>query len=163
MLASTTTKGLRSFTQSVSSQVRNLMQDPSLVARRTHIAKNSDHSVLCSFAKKSKVQMDDGNAADEENVERNFLEEEYDCETYEDAEFYQQILKEFLESQSLTSGDIARAKKVKRRKLVDRKASKGRKIRYHVHEKLVNFMVPCNFDTDDANMYNRTLFASLFQ
>lgn len=31
---------------------------------------------------------------------------------------------------------------VKRRKLVDRRASKGRKIRYDVQEKLVNFMAP---------------------
>lgn len=30
----------------------------------------------------------------------------------------------------------------KRRKNVDRRASKGRKLRYHVQEKLVNFMTP---------------------
>ena len=32
------------------------------------------------------------------------------------------------------------SKQVKRRKNVDRKASKGRKLRYHVQEPLVNFM-----------------------
>ncbi|XP_008672944.1 protein AATF isoform X2 [Zea mays] len=31
---------------------------------------------------------------------------------------------------------------VKKRKLVDRRASKSRKIRYHVHEKITNFMAP---------------------
>jgi len=31
---------------------------------------------------------------------------------------------------------------VKKRKLVDRRASKSRKIRYHVHEKIANFMAP---------------------
>lgn len=30
----------------------------------------------------------------------------------------------------------------KKRKIVDRRASKGRKIRYNVQEKLVNFMAP---------------------
>lgn len=30
----------------------------------------------------------------------------------------------------------------KNKKQVDRRASKGRKLRYEVHEKLVNFMVP---------------------
>ena len=30
----------------------------------------------------------------------------------------------------------------KQRKSVDRRASKGRKLRYHVHEKLVNFVAP---------------------
>lgn len=36
--------------------------------------------------------------------------------------------------------EAARPKKVK--KVVDTKASKGRKLRYEVHEKLQNFMVP---------------------
>lgn len=35
---------------------------------------------------------------------------------------------------------LARGKKVK--KQVDTRASKGRKIRYHVHEKAQNFMIP---------------------
>lgn len=35
---------------------------------------------------------------------------------------------------------LARGKKVK--KVVDTRASKGRKIRYHVHEKIQNFMIP---------------------
>lgn len=35
-----------------------------------------------------------------------------------------------------------KARKAKRKKTVDTKASKGRKLRYHVHEKLQNFMVP---------------------
>ncbi|PNX73018.1 protein AATF-like [Trifolium pratense] len=30
----------------------------------------------------------------------------------------------------------------KKRKIVDRRASKSRKIRYNVHEKIVNFMAP---------------------
>lgn len=47
----------------------------------------------------------------------------------------------------------------KQRKIVDRRASKGRKIRYHVHEKLVNFMTP-----DDAELpeYTARIFANLF-
>ena len=57
------------------------------------------------------------------------------------------------------AGDIARAKSVKRRKVVDRKASKGRKIRYHVHEKLVNFMVPV---VSDRAEFAENLFGSLF-
>ncbi|UPR01658.1 apoptosis antagonizing transcription factor [Chloropicon primus] len=155
---------LRALTQSISTQVRTLMEDPALVARRTHIAKNSEnHRVLCSFSAKARERENDGEveraSAYDDNAEANLFEDEYDCETYEDAEFYQQILKEFLESQSLTAADIARAKSVKRRKVVDRKASKGRKIRYHVHEKLVNFMVPTSFDRPE---FAEKLFGSLF-
>ncbi|KAB1225173.1 Protein AATF [Morella rubra] len=34
----------------------------------------------------------------------------------------------------------------KKRKVVDRRASKSRKIRYHVHEKIFNFMAPLPMD-----------------
>ena len=137
---------LKARTQTISSQVRVLTDDPQRVARRTHIASNTDgHRVLCSFA----------GGRGEEKVE----EQEYDCETYDDGEFYSQVLKEFLDSQSLSAGQIAKAKGAKRRKVVDRKASKGRKIRYHVHEKLVNFMVPAEFDRPE---FAEKLFGSLF-
>ena len=64
----------------------------------------------------------------------------------DDTEFYSSLLREYLESQ-LAGGDAnatkilastLHAKKV--RKNVDRRASKGRKLRYHVMEKLVGFM-----------------------
>jgi len=69
--------------------------------------------------------------------------------------------------QQLTSeGDIKASKAVrgaggsKKVNDVDRKASKGRKIRYKVHEKLVNFAVPA---TDirpaiDEDMWFKSLF-----
>jgi protein AATF/BFR2 len=47
----------------------------------------------------------------------------------------------------------------KHRKAVDRRASKGRKLRYHVHEKLVNFMAPVE---NDAPEYLSNIFANLF-
>lgn len=40
---------------------------------------------------------------------------------------------------------LARGKKIK--KVVDTRASKGRKIRYHVHEKVQNFMIPIEAGT----------------
>lgn len=47
----------------------------------------------------------------------------------------------------------------KQRKAVDRRASKGRKIRYHVHEKLVNFMTPVDLE---APQFAAQLFGNLF-
>lgn len=52
----------------------------------------------------------------------------------------------------------------KRRKIVDRRASKGRRLRFHVHEKLVNFMAPAA-DARSAGAGNgvgAALFANLF-
>ncbi|KAK9806267.1 hypothetical protein WJX72_007880 [[Myrmecia] bisecta] len=50
-------------------------------------------------------------------------------------------------------------KGAKKRKLVDRRASKGRKLRYHVQEKLVNFMAPVQAETPAVTMQ---LFSNLF-
>ena len=52
--------------------------------------------------------------------------------------------------------------KVKTKKHVDTKASKGRKVRYNVHEKLVNFMVPVEVGTSSHSARDE-LFTSLFQ
>jgi hypothetical protein len=45
---------------------------------------------------------------------------------------------------------------------VDRKASKGRKIRYVAHEKMKNFMYPIPTVTE-SNIDTQALFSSLFQ
>ena len=103
---------------------------------------------------------------------------EVDDECFDDSDFYQQLLRDVVESRMLDLGEsppsavshidcdprdslkinhrswaddatmtqlrhataLARGKKVK--KVVDTRASKGRKIRYHVHEKVQNFMIP---------------------
>lgn len=57
----------------------------------------------------------------------------------------------------LLSAQQARARA---RKLVDRRASKGRKIRYTVQPKLVNFMVPRPPEHDDH--LTDELFSALF-
>jgi protein AATF/BFR2 len=76
---------------------------------------------------------------------------------YDDTVFYQSLLRDLVEqrmssSEALTNGidslhvqlptNPAGMRKDKVRKAVDTKASKGRKMRYNVHEKLQNFMAP---------------------
>ena len=74
---------------------------------------------------------------------------------YDDADFYQQLLKELVEQRTVDESSGAQqmgavvpsvmltaSKDAKARKVVDRKASKGRKMRFTVHEKLQNFMAP---------------------
>ncbi|KAG0456048.1 hypothetical protein HPP92_023836 [Vanilla planifolia] len=69
-----------------------------------------------------------------------------DPELFDDSDFYQQLLKEFFETCELTSSEPAfyslKRMQPRKRKVVDRRASKSRKIRYNVHEKIVNFMAP---------------------
>jgi len=77
----------------------------------------------------------------------------YDLECYDDRPFYSLLLKSFIESSAAAAGsaggqgmrgeDLEALRRYKRSKTnVDRKASKGRKIRYTRHPKLESFMFP---------------------
>lgn len=94
----------------------------------------------------------------------------YVPEIYDDSDFYHQLLRELIEfksnaaetstelNQKLT--ELQRLRN-KMKKPVDNRASKGRRIRYVVHNKLVNFMAPVEDDkwTEEAK---QDLFRSLF-
>lgn len=91
-------------------------------------------------------------------------------EFFNDDDFYHQLLKQIVDNNSENSSDqtsiykkftdIQRMRN-KRKNEVDTKASKGRKIRYDVHEKLVNFMAPMDTTTMLDNAKD-VLFKSLF-
>ena len=99
------------------------------------------------------------------------LAAEYDCEVYDDRPFYSMLLKTFITSASSSSADgvanirasdLSALKKYKRSKaVVDRRASKGRKIRYVSHKKLENFMFPQH--VTESSISSDRLFKSLFQ
>lgn len=91
-------------------------------------------------------------------------------EIFDDSEFYHQLLRELIEYKSNTDENqseitqkFIELQKVrsKMKKKVDTRASKGRKIRYIVHNKLVNFMPPRDTSeyTDEAKT---ELYNSLF-
>jgi protein AATF/BFR2 len=73
---------------------------------------------------------------------------EQDPEIFDDTDLYQQLLKVLVDQRMVDSsaGGAVRwttaMRDAKKKKKVDTKASKGRKLRYHVHEKLQNFMAP---------------------
>ncbi|KFB51634.1 AGAP007394-PA-like protein [Anopheles sinensis] len=94
----------------------------------------------------------------------------YDAEIYDDSDFYHQLLRELIEYKTNTTDSpqemankLAELQKMrnKMKKTVDTRASKGRKIRYVVHNKLVNFMAPVQ-DYDWTNEAKDELFGSLF-
>lgn len=91
-------------------------------------------------------------------------------EIFDDSEFYHQLLRELIEYKSNTDENQTEITKKfielqkvrsKMKKKVDTRASKGRKIRYIVHNKLVNYMPPK--DTSDYTDEARSeLYSSLF-
>lgn len=86
--------------------------------------------------------------------------------TFDDSKVYQQILKDFVASSasaaSRTADNRLRAtKKKSTKKEVDRRASKGRKIRYKEIPKLVNFTFPLS-RPKNSNLDQDEWFQSLF-
>lgn len=74
-----------------------------------------------------------------------------DASIFDDADFYQLLLKELVDQRMIEAsatpagGPVAQwaaVKEAKTKKNVDTKASKGRKMKFTVHEKLQNFMAP---------------------
>ena len=72
-------------------------------------------------------------------------------EVFDDTDFYQALLREVVDASAgagpasgLNGDRYAQFNNISKKKAagVDVKASKGRKLRYHVHEKLQNFMAP---------------------
>lgn len=92
---------------------------------------------------------------------------------YDDADFYQLLLKELVDQRSSDNGGgglstgsaptvrYTAIKEAKTRKVVDRRASKGRKLRFTVHEKVENFMAPEDRRSWEEEAIDR-LFGTLF-
>lgn len=79
---------------------------------------------------------------------------------FDDSKVYQLMLKEFLSSKTTETGSILPQKTQNVKKQVDRKASKGRKIRYNISPKLVNFTFPLSRPQGELEV--DAYFSSLF-
>lgn len=87
---------------------------------------------------------------------------------YDDADFYTLLLQTLISQRSDDTSALPismepwqAAREAKIRKVVDTRASKGRKLRYTVHEKLQNFMAPEDRSTWGERQCDE-LFGSLF-
>lgn len=142
----TATSGLGSRNKTLIDSLDEQLGDPtSRLVKRTRVARS------CAPAQVAKRVTEDDNI-------------------YDDADFYQLLLKELIEQRTIdTAGDqisavpsvMLTASNAKTRKNVDRKASKGRKMRFTVHEKLQNFMAPEDRRTWEQGAIDR-LFGTLF-
>ncbi|KAI3774239.1 hypothetical protein L1987_48786 [Smallanthus sonchifolius] len=122
----------QAFNQNISEQVASYMRDPSRMIK----GMQQRSSVVPVFGDVSDSTVDKDEAINADG----------DPELLDDSDFYQQLLREFFETVDAGSSESAfyalKRLQTKKRKIVDRRASKSRKIRYHVHEKIVNFMAP---------------------
>ncbi len=95
-----------------------------------------------------------------------------DPEIFDDDDFYHQLLRELIdrkgEEGALGEGQgrhwlhIQKMRSKAKKGAVDARASKGRKTRYDIHSKLVNFMAPASLSEWWRDEARNELFSSLF-
>ncbi|GBM87346.1 Protein AATF [Araneus ventricosus] len=140
-----TQKSFTAFDNSALKQIEQNLQDKTRLVRRTQL-KRSLYRVL---GKPESVLKDSESLEHEETSvsKQDMLLKDYDPEIFDDDDFYRQILKDVIESKSFGVDAAAIRKQMdiqkirnKMKRKVDTKASKGRKLRYDVYPKLVNFL-----------------------
>jgi protein AATF/BFR2 len=142
--------GLRAVGQPPSAQVAAAMADVARLVERARLpAHAAPPRVGCDVPPTHVVVVGEGGGSggeeDAEDGDHLASTTRRDPDTYDDGEFYAQLLKEFVEAAAGGGPGAAGARvtaATRRRKAVDRRASKGRKLRFDVHDKLVGFMAP---------------------
>ena len=138
-------------------------KDVSVMEQIDHILSNKDRLITRTKQNRNGVHF----IGDED------VEAESHPYIFNDDDFYQQLLREIIdkkmgkidkndpEAMGRQWAELQKLKIKTKKKSVDTKASKGRKIRYDVHSKLLGFMAPVSLDTLSDGRQDE-LFKSLF-
>ncbi|XP_051665373.1 protein AATF [Manacus candei] len=169
-------KGFGAFERSILTQIDHILMDKERLLRRTQ-TKRSVYTVLGKQEQEPQPAPQPGPENSEvlPPSDSNRHLKDIDEEIFDDDDFYHQLLREMIERKttSLDPNDqVAMGRqwlaiqklRSKIKKKVDRKASKGRRIRYHVHSKLVSFMAPidhCTMNDDARTELYRSLFGKI--
>jgi len=122
-------KKFKALNQSITHQLRENLTDRDRLMQRTRV-KRGAFSVL------GKNELEDDR------------KETMDSEIFDDLDFYHPLLKDLVERKALDIPVDTWTRQTKAKKNVkDTRASKGRKLRYHEHEKIQNFMAPLSAGT----------------
>ncbi|KAJ3450470.1 protein aatf [Anaeramoeba flamelloides] len=168
-------KKFKSFNQSINYQIDRILDDKQRLRKRTS-TKRSKEPIFGFWEKQSDLlNQKKENKKNAKNVNDNDIENENENEKndesqilpsyFDDSDFYQQLLREFIDSYSEDQLDNKskinlRNNKTRKRNYQLSKFSKDKRIKFVIHEKLVNFMnrIPINVpEMTDG------LFGSLFQ
>ncbi|XP_075051817.1 protein AATF isoform X2 [Mixophyes fleayi] len=158
-------KGFSSSERSILMQIEQIMSDKERLQKRTQTKRS-----LYSIIGKSQLESPPMPAYTSDETmdvqgKSNSQLKELDEEIFDDDDFYHQLLRELIERKTTSvdpNDQVAMGRqwltiqklRSKIKKKVDTKASKGRKVRYHVHSKLVSFMAPIGHSTmnDEASI-----------
>jgi protein AATF/BFR2 len=160
---------LKALNRTVVEQVRSIMADEDSAMKRVRL-KRSQYRVIGSLQSTSAQvheQRPPAEDGDEVAATANDSAEKYDAEIYDDTDFYQVLLRDLMNASEQPAsiaklrGQLqdARTRKMRGGRVVDTRASKGRKLRYEVQPKLVHFMFPVpDIRMESAEDIHRSLF-----
>ncbi|XP_070765421.1 protein AATF [Enoplosus armatus] len=166
-------KGFGAFDRNILTQVEQVLMDNERLVRRTQ-TRRSEYRVLGkkeASALTPETVFTEGQEA-EQQLKANTHLKDLDEDIFDDDDFYHQLLRELIERRTSAADpndQVAMGRqwlaiqklRSKIKKKVDTKASKGRKVRFHIHSKMVNFMAPIDHSSmsDEARS---ELYRSLF-
>ncbi|XP_026321013.1 protein AATF [Hyposmocoma kahamanoa] len=157
-------------TNTILQQISYILSDREKLIKRTQL-KRSEYDII-GYKKAEDVEENgDANPMTKGRKEND----EYISEIFDDSDFYHQLLRELIECKSADISDPVQLSRQwialqqmrsKMKRKVDTKATKGRKIKYVVHNQLVNYMAPekCTTWTDESrNELYSSLFGKMFE
>uniref|UniRef100_UPI0037E7B91B protein AATF n=1 Tax=Semicossyphus pulcher TaxID=241346 RepID=UPI0037E7B91B len=147
-------KGFGAFDRNILTQVEQVLMDNERLVKRTQ-TRRSEYRVLGKKEASpltSETIFIEGEEA-EQQLKANTHLKDLDEDIFDDDDFYHQLLRELIERKTSAADpndQVAMGRqwlaiqklRSKIKKKVDTKASKGRKVRFHIHSKMVNFMAP---------------------
>ncbi|KAK4324435.1 hypothetical protein Pmani_004932 [Petrolisthes manimaculis] len=163
------------FETSALQQLHNVLANKPQLLRRTQLTgatRGTAYQVLGRLPQQQQQQHQEQQQKQQQQPQQRQQPkaDEYDPEIFDDTDFYSRCLEEVLKSKVALSDDMTDVSRKwieiqnlrrKTKRTVDKKASKGRKLRYEVMSKLQQYLAPSYFSPMDDAAIN-TLFASLF-
>ncbi|XP_061743861.1 protein AATF [Nerophis ophidion] len=158
------------FERNIVTQVEQVLMDNERLVSRTQ-TRRSEYRVLGKSEASDAVPAEAEEEADAPR-KANLHLKDLDEDIFDDDDFYHQLLRELIERKTGAvdpNDQVAAGRqwlqiqklRSKMKKKVDTKASKGRKVRYHVHAKLLNYMAPIHHAAMNDEACNE-LYRGLF-
>jgi protein AATF/BFR2 len=130
-------KKFKIINQGILSQIQSILSNETRLLKRTRIKRNN-HTIIGEDLRR----ITNNNEEEEKEV---IVDEDH--EIFDDTDFFKQYRQEYLEStlsgdQFLALSNSYATKRIKKKKKIDTKATKGRRLKYVVMSKLQNFCAP---------------------
>ncbi|XP_050352626.1 protein AATF-like [Nymphalis io] len=162
-------------TNTILQQISYILSDKEKLIHRTQL-KRSEYEIIGYKKEPSQSEINDQNGVDMSSVSRDRKEnDEYIPEIFDDSDFYHQLLRELIECKSADISDPVQLSRQwialqqmrsKMKRKVDTRATKGRKIKYVVHNPLVSYMAPeksVKWNDESCNELYSSLFGKIFE